>query len=292
MPNHQAHAAAASPIPTFIRRKQRELHDMGVHDGHRQDPGCIETSTHVAARVQAVQTLLREDVYLSAYGAPHLPCPVSFQYVPSAVALSKDELEACLGLVSKTSGHDYKASSVGWNPRKKREEMLDSEMMYLLVRRRPTDTAGQRTMEQTQKTNNLHNQMEAQTETAKESRSVQNSPDRQTSSDNCILGFTSFMFTYDDPPYQDRPVLYIYEIHLEELLRGQGLGPRLIKFVENAAHACQIKKTMLTVFTANKRAKGMYESLGYTRDEASPNDRVTRNKVIKADYLIMSKSID
>lgn len=216
---------------------------------------------HVVARVQAVQTLLREDVYLSAYGAPHLPCPLSFQFVPSAFDLTKDELEACLSLVNKTSGHDYKASSVGWNPRKKREEMLDGEMMYLLVRRRPIDMAGQSSME-------------------------------ETGSDDGILGFTSFMFTYDDPPHQDRQVLYIYEIHLEEQLRGQGLGPRLIKFIENAAHACQIKKTMLTVFTANKRAKRMYESLGYAKDESSPNDRVTRNKVIKADYHIMSKSID
>ena len=104
---------------------------------------------HVVARVQAVQTLLREDVYLSAYGAPHLPCPLSFQFVPSAFDLTKDELEACLSLVNKTSGHDYKASSVGWNPRKKREEMLDGEMMYLLVRRRPIDTAGQGSMEGT-----------------------------------------------------------------------------------------------------------------------------------------------
>jgi hypothetical protein len=49
---------------------------------------------------------------------------------------------------------------------------------------------------------------------------------------------------------------------------------------------------MLTVFTANKRAKSMYEKLGYSKDECSPGDRVTRNKVIKADYVIMSKSID
>lgn len=65
-----------------------------------------------------------------------------------------------------------------------------------------------------------------------------------------------------------------------------------MKFVENAARACRIGKTMLTVFTANKRAKGMYESLGYGRDECSPSDRVTRNKVIKTDYLILSKEID
>ncbi|KAH6867130.1 acyl-CoA N-acyltransferase [Alternaria rosae] len=202
--------------------------------------------------MQTVQTLLRQDVGLSAYEAPERPCPVSFHWVPSALDLRPGELDACLGLVHATSGHDYAASAMGWNPRRKRDEMLDADMMYLLLRPAPA---------------------------------VQSCHD-------AILGFTSFMFTHDDPPHQDRPVLYIYEIHLDERLRGQGLGPRLIQFVENVARACHIRKTMLTVFTANTRAKGMYHSLGYIRDECSPDDRTTRNKVIPAEYVIMSKSID
>lgn len=204
------------------------------------------------ARMQTVQTLLRQDVGLSAYEAPERPCPVSFHWIPSALDLRPGELDACLGLVHATSGHDYAASAMGWNPRRKRDEMLDADMMYLLLRPAPA---------------------------------VQGCHD-------AILGFTSFMFTHDDPPHQDRPVLYIYEIHLHERLRGQGLGPRLIQFVENVARACHIRKTMLTVFTANTRAKGMYHSLGYSRDECSPDDRTTRNKVIPAEYVIMSKSID
>ncbi|CAG5174723.1 uncharacterized protein ALTATR162_LOCUS10904 [Alternaria atra] len=318
---------------------------MDVCDGHSHSEA--HQTPHVVARVQTVQALLREDIHLSAYEAPHLPCPVSFQFVPSAFDLKKGELEACLSLVEKTSGHDYKTSSIGWNPRKKREEMLDGEMMYLLVRQGPSDTAGQSSMEETQEMNNLHKGMEwtearidadsspsvrgasyalgqhpprlnpldqlnqgytpdsgeeeaatwnqTKASTAlekKESCSVKHSPDPQTSCGNYILGFTSFMFTYDDSPHEDREVLYIYEIHLHEQLRGQGLGSHLIKFVENVARACRIRKTMLTVFTANKRAKSMYEKLGYSKDECSPGDRVTRNKVIKADYVIMSKSID
>ena len=99
------------------------------------------------------------------------------------------------------------------------------------------------------------------------------------------------MLTYDDPPYEDREVVYIYEIHLDESLRGQGLGSRLVGFVEHVARECHIGKTMLTVFTVNKGAKKLYEKLGYTKDACSPGDRVMRTKTIKADFVIMSKKI-
>jgi ribosomal protein S18 acetylase RimI-like enzyme len=148
--------------------------------------------------------------------------------------------------------------------------------------------------------NSLHQPIQGYTSDSEEEEAAisdqPTAPSAPENTDSCsvsrILGFISFMFTYDDPPHDDREVLYIYEIHLDEQLRGQRLGPYLMTFVENVARACQIKKTMLTVFTANKRAKGIYESLGYGKDECSPDDRVTRNKVIKADYVIMSKSID
>jgi ribosomal protein S18 acetylase RimI-like enzyme len=253
------------------------------------------------ARVQTVQSLLRQDVSLSAYEASHRPCPLSIQFVPSAFDLSKGDLEACLSLIEETSGHDYKASSVGWNPRKKREEMLDGDMMYILLRQSAADKAEQSVVQENQEMNDAFMDTKcakAQVNAASKQPSKPSASNSGTANTvpsiplNSILGFTSFMFTYDDPPHQDREVLYIYEIHLHERLRGQGLGSQLITFIEDAARACRVNKTMLTVFTANTRAKGMYQKLGYSRDEASPNDRVMRNKVIKADYVIMSKSID
>ena len=106
-----------------------------------------------------------------------------------------------------------------------------------------------------------------------------------------ILGFISFMFTYDEAPHADRPVVYIFEIHLHHRLRGCGMGSALIRFVENAAEHCGVSKTMLTVFTANTGAMALYEKLGYGKDECSPKDRLTRNKTIKPDYAIMSKEL-
>lgn len=51
----------------------------------------------------------------------------------TALGISKQDLEACFRLVERTSSADYKASSVGWSPATKREEMADGDMKYLLL---------------------------------------------------------------------------------------------------------------------------------------------------------------
>ncbi|KAF2463505.1 acyl-CoA N-acyltransferase [Lindgomyces ingoldianus] len=105
-----------------------------------------------------------------------------------------------------------------------------------------------------------------------------------------IVGFLSFMYTYDDPPNDWLSVLYIYEVHLEEELRGSGLGSQLLGIAEFLAKRAGITKTMLTVFTSNTRAMALYQKRGYKKDECSPADRQIRNKVVVADYRIMSKA--
>ncbi|KAI2482787.1 GNAT family acetyltransferase Nat4 [Pyrenophora tritici-repentis] len=180
----------------------------------------------------------------------------SLQFDLKLVGLDDSELEACLTLVEYTSKNHYQASSMGWSSVKKIEEMEKPDMIFLLVREK--------------------------TPAAEYFLRNDNNP---------VLGYISFMFDFDDPPNDDREVLYIYEIHLDDHLRGQGLGSRLISFVENVARECQIEKTMLTVFTANKGAKRLYEALGYTKDTCSPEDKVIRTKTIPADYVIMSKMV-
>jgi hypothetical protein len=64
------------------------------------------------------------------------------QLVQSAAELKRGELEVCLKLVEHTSGDEYKASSIGWKPKNKLEEMSDIDMMYLLVRH--ADSGSQR----------------------------------------------------------------------------------------------------------------------------------------------------
>jgi hypothetical protein len=83
--------------------------------------------------------------------------------------LTAEEEEECFALVDKTSGPDYRSSSVGWHPAAKRKEMKSPELRYILV----LDEEG------------------------------------------CVKGFTSMMPTFE---YGD-PVVYCYEIHLEEELQ-------------------------------------------------------------------------
>ena len=425
MARRKAPSKAPSKAPTqnqikrFIQKRKHEINKTGTSYPKAKDPrGPIDKEPvhsyldvdemhHVIRRATPIQELLRDDVFgLAAYDAPHRVCPLKFHLVRSAVELKKTELDACFGLVEMTSGRDYEASSIGWHPALKRQEMLDSTMIYLLIRQgdvgvaapEPTQgesqaeaspeltqgephaeaspelTQGETHAEASPEPIKGESQAEASPEPIKSESQAEASRSEQTlaqlnpleqiiygytsdseedvdqtmnepqvnaseeveeetidkpkdivdtaptpsaeavkrelpvdfeptgrphkkykwpdpSNNGRILGFLSFMFTNDDPPHDNRDVVYIYEIHLHRHLRGQGLGSNLIRFVEHAALHCGISKTMLTVFTANKGARAMYEKLGYVKDKCSPKDRVTRAKVIEADYMIMSKEL-
>lgn len=236
---------------------------------------------HDISRAVKVRNLFNEDtsVLRAHETSPTVPS-MKLELVESGAGLIKEDIKACIDLVEATSGRDYKASSIGWHRSAKMEEMTDKEMIYLIVRADNTETIS--TLSEAQgRTTNLSNTVD---------HALSSGTPTLTHSSR-IVGFLSFMFTNDDPPYEDREVVYIYEIHLDESLRGRGLGSALIRFAEHAAQHCGITKTMLTVFTANLGARTLYERLGYTKDACSPRDKVMRRKVVKADYIIMSKEL-
>lgn len=179
--------------------------------------------------------------------------------------MRNNDLATCFDLISKTSQQDYQTSSRGWNPTYKMEEMQDKEMLYLLVRQAEGYIGLDKIGEQ----------------------------DSSRTHAGAILGFFSFKLEPEDE--EDglmRPVLYIYEVHLDDRLRGKGLGSRMIRWAESQARLVKISKMMLTVFAVNEGARRIYEREGFVKDWASPEDRVTRRKVIKADYIIMSKELE
>ncbi|TKA70793.1 hypothetical protein B0A55_06907 [Friedmanniomyces simplex] len=78
--------------------------------------------------------------------------PVASEYAPhpqhifrialkAARDLEPAELVQCHTLVEQTSRQDYEASSWSWHPKRKKREMLEPEMRYLLVRSTTTATA-------------------------------------------------------------------------------------------------------------------------------------------------------
>jgi ribosomal protein S18 acetylase RimI-like enzyme len=168
--------------------------------------------------------------------------------------LTNAELNSCFQLIESTSRPDYESSpSWGWYPKRKRREMKEDEMRYLLV------------------------------------RSASRTQGSRIAADQPVLGFLSFMLTHDSTP--NVPVLYVYEIHLSQALRRLGLGAHLMDLAESIAENVAMQKVMLTCFLSNKAAHSFYRKRGYVADSCSPEDRRTRNKVIKADYVIMSKEV-
>lgn len=103
-----------------------------------------------------------------------------------------------------------------------------------------------------------------------------------------ILGFASFMLTYED----GREVIYMYEIHLSEALRGLGIGKKLVEIIQKVGANADVEKMMLTVYLSNEYATEWYKRLGFDVDDFSPGPRKLRSGVVKwSDYHILSKPL-
>ena len=270
------------PKPTFP-----SLNNAG-HDSLRTEelrsPQNLEERTSLSSETTPPTPTITDDTpleqrtaFVEAHNAPEELYSYAFQQfvglelysalhfeLKRSTKMTNSELAACFDLISKTSQQDYKSSSRGWDPDYKMEEMSDKEMTYLLVRQAEGFIGVDRASEQSGSEHHA----------------------------GAILGFLSFKFEPEEEELKMMtPVLYMYEIHLDDRLRGQGLGGRMIKWAESQARLVKISKVMLTVFAVNEAATRLYHSQGFVRDPLSPEDRVTRRKVIKPDYIIMSKQL-
>lgn len=115
------------------------------------------------------------------------------------------------------------------------------------------------------------------------------SDDGEGEGENAVVGFMSFMITYED----GKEVIYLYEIHLSSEVQKQGLGKRLLLVLMEIGRRVGMEKAMLTVFTSNGVAQRLYEAIGFGTDEYSPRPRRLRNGMVKEpDYRIMSVRLD
>lgn len=250
-----------------------ELHSRDV-----REPTSVSSESTLTTSFTHGTPLVHRTAFVEAHNATEEFHSYTFQQFNSfasysalhfelkrSTKMSSDELEACFLLIKETSQQAYISSSLGWNEANKFHEMNDKEMMYLLVR-----------------------QADGYTGFDVVNKAKKQSVDYA----GAILGFLSFKFEPEDEEHRMmRPVQYIYEIHLDDQLRGQGLGTRMLRWAESQARLVDIGKAMLTVFRVNEDARRLYEREGYRTDDLSPTDRPLRKKVLKCDYIIMSKEL-
>ncbi|KXH65999.1 acetyltransferase [Colletotrichum salicis] len=176
--------------------------------------------------------------------------------------LSQGELQACFDLIDYTSGADYRASKDGWRPSHKMKEMKSEGLRYVLVKKSDVSVP---------------------------ESSAAGKDESEEAADDKICGFMSLMPTFEE----GEAVVYCYEIHLLEELRGTGVGRTLMDYLTKVAKSIPtIEKVMLTCFIANADARAFYEKLGFEIDALSPVERKLRfGKVFVPDYVIMSKRV-
>ncbi|KAJ5280765.1 hypothetical protein N7478_006137 [Penicillium angulare] len=248
-----------------------------THSTIKEYPHGPTESDPLAARQQN-DTCSKSDTSLDVYSASTIPAA---------------DLEACLNLIELTSSEAYAASGVGWSRTKKRKEMQLPDMKYLIVRdsaltgnsagaRVGADADADRSDGPAKDEDGTELGVAGSEDKSEDSESLGNKADKG------VLGFLSFMVTYED----GKEVVYCYEIHLSAEARGRGLGGLLMKRMEEIGRSVGLEKTMLTVFKSNMAACRFYEKGGYVVDEHSPQPRKLRNGTIKEfDYLILSKRL-
>lgn len=95
-----------------------------------------------------------------------------------------------------------------------------------------------------------------------------------------MQAFSHFRFDMD---FGD-PVLYCYEVQIEEGGRRRGLGQRVLSVLERLAQATRMRCVRLTALTHNPSASSFFRACGYSLDETSPSREETTH------YEILSKT--
>ncbi|XP_065339955.1 N-alpha-acetyltransferase 40 [Cloeon dipterum] len=96
-----------------------------------------------------------------------------------------------------------------------------------------------------------------------------------------MVAFSHFRFDMDE----GRPVLYCYELQLNESTRRKGLGRRMMQVLEMFSWQANMEKIVLTILKNNPDAKAFFSAMKYELDETSPEDEFDETYC----YEILSK---
>ena len=100
------------------------------------------------------------------------------------------------------------------------------------------------------------------------------------------IAFSHFRFDYE--ALKKTNELYMYEIHLEEAWRGQGLGKFMMQTLEFLGIKFGMDYLMMTVFKANDKAMHFYmDNLKYKIDSTSPS----KNLEFEEPHELLSKPL-
>ena len=88
--------------------------------------------------------------------------------------------------------------------------------------------------------------------------------------ENVLIGFTMWKIEFDDMDYPSFPVVYLYELQIDEAGQGKGYGKALFKHLMTITKGLSLKKLMLTCFKSNTCAMAFYKRCGLCVDETSP----------------------
>ena len=78
-----------------------------------------------------------------------------------------------------------------------------------------------------------------------------------------------------DRDFDGVPILFVYELFVEEEHRGRGLGRQAMLLAEEEARRRGRAKVALNVFGGNAVARGLYRSLGYQETHVGMQKRLT-----------------
>lgn len=103
-----------------------------------------------------------------------------------------------------------------------------------------------------------------------------------------VVAFVHYRFIVEE----EIPVVYVYELQLEQCVQGRGLGKFLMQLIELIARKNHMKAVMLTVQKRNISAMNFYTSkLRYTISSISPS-RVDPLIGAEKSYEILCKTFD
>ncbi|EWC43820.1 hypothetical protein DRE_07329 [Drechslerella stenobrocha 248] len=204
------------------------------------------------------------DGSLLAFAGPSDNASTSSYHIElyTSSSLPEATFNDCFDLLEANMSTSYRITSIGWHPRKKKEEMKHPAMRYLIL----TAVAG-----------GSSDDINPAAEKAREGTAV----------GSMFIGFLEFMITEEE----GAEVIYTYELDLVPSHQKLGLGKKLLDVAEEFGKRVGVEKAMLTVFDSNKGARRFYEREGYDIDEISPDPKTLRNGLVKPPtFHILSKS--